>query len=117
MSNSVVRPKTGPVREEKFNSADREAMKLYGFIYVDGSYSDEREPRGAYIVPRRPSKRHFWDPDSKEWYLPEDVLPPETGEPGEALGGEVTRVPTVEEVVAANPGVEINVSNSTPRLG
>lgn len=48
---------------------DAEAMKSFGFIYADGSYSDERLPKGAMLVPRRPSPNHKWDQNKRAWIL------------------------------------------------
>lgn len=67
--NSVIRSRNKAVREASTTDYDREQMQAYGFIYADGSYSDERQPRGATIVPRRPSADHMWDPDDKKWYV------------------------------------------------
>lgn len=100
--NSVVKTRNGATARA-LNTADKEAMKHYGYIYADGSYSDEREPRGAYLVPRRPSPAHFWDPDSREWFLDGDVMPPATNAPTESVGGDAPgKPPTVEQVVEAN---------------
>jgi len=46
---------------------DAAKMRQYGFIYADGSYTDERLPKGATLVPRRPSPSHKWDMEKKMW--------------------------------------------------
>lgn len=67
---SVVRQRNRAVADTtaRMSDYDRKNMEAYGFIYADGTYSDERQPRGATIVPRRPSINHAWDPDTREWY-------------------------------------------------
>lgn len=109
MSNAVIKPRAGsaPPRALQMLPYEQREMSLYGFIYSDGSYSDERQPRGAMLVPRRPSDKHFWDPEAKEWYLDGEVMPPE--DEGRAKlesveGDDAGQPPTIEQVVAANKG-------------
>lgn len=102
MSSGVI--KSRGANAKPFNTFDSQQMQRYGFIYADGSYSDEREPRGAILVPRRPSPAHFWDPDSREWFIDGEVMPPVTGgQTQEKVGGEnPEKPPTLEQVQAAN---------------
>ncbi len=70
---SVIKARNTAVRNagdqpDKMSDYDRKNMEGYGFIYADGTYSDEREPRGATLVPRRPNPGSMWDPDRREWY-------------------------------------------------
>ena len=115
--SSVIKSRPGRDPQERFNTADKEAMKQYGFIYEDGTYSDERELRGAYLVPRRPSGQHYWDPDSREWFLDGDAMPPATGNVTEPVAGETgTKAPTLQEVVDANPDLEKTIGVATIQL-
>lgn len=75
---------------------DAEVMKQYGFIYEDGSYSDDRLPKGAMLVPRRPSSDHKWNSETREWVL---------------VGGQPVRELTPEEVAKAQG---LNVPAGTP---
>ena len=114
--NSVVKPR-GEAQRQVFTTGDQKEMQRYGFIYADGTYSDEREMRGAYLVPRRPSADYMWDPDSREWYLDGTVMPPSTGQVQEPVAGQLgTRPPTFAEVVAANPNLEKEVITSKVAL-
>lgn len=55
---------------------DAENMRAFGFIYADGSYSDERLPKGAMLVPRRPSPQHKWDQGKRAWVIPAAAVAP-----------------------------------------
>jgi hypothetical protein len=50
-----------------YMSQDQRNMQAFGFIYADGSYSDERLPKGATLVPRRPGPSYKWDFANKRW--------------------------------------------------
>lgn len=73
---------------------DLDRMKQYGFIYADGSYSDERLPKGAILVPRRPSPEHQWDMGKKQWVKATKVAKaPEPVAPAPLPAAEVPAVP------------------------
>jgi hypothetical protein len=98
--SSVIKARAGSTFKA-VNVFDREQMRHYGYIYADGSYSDEREPRGAILVPRRPSPAHFWDPDSREWYTDGAVMPASTGRETESVDGDPAgKAPTLAELEA-----------------
>lgn len=49
-----------------------------GYIYADGSYSDEREPRGATVVPRRQQVGDVWSHAAKCWLRDGKPIDPDT---------------------------------------
>jgi len=86
---------------------DAQKMLEYGFIYADGSYSDERLPKGATLVPRRPSPQHKWDAVAKRWVSGEMPVPESKGSQFNVAGNRPTGWPG-SEMPANAPDPDLN---------
>lgn len=49
----------------------------FGYLYDDGSYSDQREPRGATCVPRRPRADAKWNHELRCWCVDGQPIDPQ----------------------------------------
>ena len=66
----------------------------HGYVYDDGSYSNEREPRAATVVPRRKREGDVWSHEARCWMRDGAPVDPDEVPPGALIQLESTAVDT-----------------------